>query len=124
MGMTASGKTATVTLWIATVLETLAMAAAGLAKFVSPDLWTSWFVGWGYPAWMRPTIGSLEILGALLLLVPAAAIGGAGLLIVIMGVALFTVLTNPDTLTWQAPVFHLTLLSVILWLRLARRRAG
>ena len=117
-----SGRPVTVVLWLVTAWEVLTMGVAGLSKFGNADFWTSSFVAWGYPPWMSSVIGALEIAGALALLVPVAAIGGAGLLVAIMAVALVTVLTQPNTLGWAAPVMHLVLLSFIVWVRLARRR--
>jgi uncharacterized membrane protein YphA (DoxX/SURF4 family) len=118
-----SGRLAGVVLWTVTVWEALTMGAAGLGKFVNPDFWVIMFTAWGYPAWMSVAVGSLELGSALLLLIPATAPFAAAVLIANMAVALITVLINEVTLGWFAPSMHLALLSVILVLRLARRRA-
>ena len=102
-------------LWLLTVLETLTMGLAGAAKFMG-DTWPEMFAAWGYPIWFTYVVGVLEIVGALLLLVPRAAVYAAGSLMVIMLGALVTELRQPQV-GWLMPVVHLAVLSAIILLR-------
>ena len=61
-------------IWILTIFATLTMGLAGLSKFTNPSQWHGRFLIWGYPAWFAPVIGGLEVLGAVLLLVPRMAL--------------------------------------------------
>jgi uncharacterized membrane protein YphA (DoxX/SURF4 family) len=105
-------------LWLVTIWETLTMGVAGFAKFGSAEVWVRWFGTWGYPAWLVTVVGTIELLGALLLLIPRSAPYAAGSLIVIMFGALFTVLTNESGDFTAVPVLmHLVGLSIIAWFR-------
>lgn len=110
-----------IVLWVLTVLEALGMGAAGAAKFLNWPLWSGMFESWGYGAWFAAVIGGAEILGALLLLVPRLALYAAGGLAVIMAGALFTTLTKPNELGWQAAAVHFVILLVIAALRYRQR---
>lgn len=111
----------TVVLWTVTVGEALALGAAGLGKFVNPDFWVIMFMSWGYPPWVSTAVGSLEVTGALLLLVPPVAPWAAAVLFVDMAVAFVTLLVNRASLPLFAPAVHMALLSVIIVIRLYRR---
>jgi putative oxidoreductase len=102
-------------LWVLTVFETLTIGGAGTAKFRS-DVWVHMFEGWGYPTTFTYVVGTAEIVGALLLLVPRATSWAASGLIVIMLGALGT-LTTTDFATGlgvKAPLAHLLFLAVLL----------
>jgi uncharacterized membrane protein YphA (DoxX/SURF4 family) len=100
-------------LWTVTLLELAAMGLAGLAKFLSPDVWTGMFEGWGYPAWFTFVVGAGEIGGAILLAAPRLATYAAGLLAVIMVGALGTVVVHDSPLGVTAPIAHLVALAII-----------
>ena len=124
MPSTSSGARTTLgraTIWVLVVVELVGMGAAGLLKFVNPELWTGLFLGWGYPAWFTFVVGAAEVFGVLLLLVPRLAGYGAVLLMVIMLGALGTVLTHPGQMGPTTPAVHLVVLAVILWARWPRR---
>ena len=54
--------------WVLSVLLTLAFTIAALPKLLGAQVWVAKFVRWGYPNWFPFAIGSLELLGAILLL--------------------------------------------------------
>lgn len=95
----------------------------GTAKFGSHNgMWVQMFDTIGIGQWFRAFTGGLEIVSALLLLIPrAAAIGAALLSCTMVGAFLVRVfiLRGParDDI---APLVYLALLLIILW----RRRAG
>jgi len=107
-----------VLLWVLTVWETFTMGVAGLIKFTSPEVWGPWFDTWGYPAGFMSLVGGIELVGAILLLVPATAAYAAGVLIVVMLGALVTVVTMESGQFTPPPILmHLVGLSILLWFR-------
>ncbi len=70
--------------WLFTALLIFAFFSAGAAKLSSSGGWVTAFRIWGYPVWFRILIGVLEILAALLLVLPRFAPYGCMLIAVIM----------------------------------------
>ena len=64
------------------------------------------FVQWGYPAWVSPVVGGVEIVAAVLLFLPRRRFLGAGMLVLLMTGAVTTHIVNHNTLidSWAAPV--------------------
>jgi putative oxidoreductase len=111
-----------VTLWIASVTLALPLCAAGLPKLVGQGGWISMFQHWGYPTWLVPVIGTMEVLGVVLLLVPRLASAGATMIAMVMAGAAFTHATHHEA---PRVVFTGILCGVALliaWARLARFR--
>lgn len=57
---------------------------AGIAKFDDASGWSRAFRGWGFSVWFRVVIGVLEVIGALLLLLPRTVAYGTITIGVIM----------------------------------------
>jgi uncharacterized membrane protein YphA (DoxX/SURF4 family) len=72
------------------------------------------FVQWGYPAWVSPVVGGLEIVGAVLLLLPRRRFLGAVLLVFLMTGAVTTHIVDHDMVAdnFSAPVM-LVLVSIV-----------
>ena len=70
--------------WVLSVLLTLPFILAALPKLLGTQVWVVKFARWGYPNWFPFAIGSLELLGAILLLIPRVAKYGASILGVVM----------------------------------------
>jgi hypothetical protein len=72
------------------------------------------FVQWGYPAWVSPIVGGVEIFAAVLLLLPRRRFLGAGLLVLLMTGAVTTHIVDHDMLAdnFSAPVM-LVLVSIV-----------
>ena len=106
-----------VCLWVALLIEVVALGGAGAAKFLNAGVWSGWFAAWGYPYGFSYVVGALEVCGALLL-IPArsSSYAGGGLIVVMLG-ALLTVLRNPGQLGPSAPLVHIVLLVSIVALR-------
>src|SRR6266849_5541102 len=108
------GKGLNITLWTLQLLVTLAFVAAGSGKLLgSPDR-IALFDAVGIGHWFRYVTGSLEVLGALLLIVPGKTAFGAVLLACVMAgavVAHLTVLHTAPT----APFVLFTLTALIAW---------
>jgi putative oxidoreductase len=108
------GKALNIVLWTLQVLVALAFVAAGSGKLLgSPDM-IALFGVVGIGQWFRYVTGSLEVLGALLLVVPGKTVFGAVLLACVMGgavVAHLTVLHTAPT----APLVLLALTAMMAW---------
>jgi putative oxidoreductase len=107
-------KALNIVLWTLQVLVALAFVAAGSGKlFGSADM-VALFGAIGIGQWFRYVTGSLEVLGALLLIVPGKTAFGAVLLACVMAgavVAHLTVLHTAPT----APLVLFALTALIAW---------
>jgi putative oxidoreductase len=107
--------------WLLSVLVTLAFMIAAVPKMLGTQVWVMKFVRWGYPNWFPFAIGSLELLGGILLLIPRLAKYGASLLGVVMVGAAYTHLANKEGLQVLRPVIVLMVLGIIVWLKRPER---
>jgi putative oxidoreductase len=109
-----SGKASNIVFWTLQVLAALMFLFAGSAKLLgSPDM-VALFDAVGIGQWFRYVTGSLEVLGALLLLVPGKTALGAVLLACIMAAAVATHLTILHTAA-TAPLVLFAVTAVIAW---------
>jgi len=115
------GRPGTIILWILSVFGALTLGLAGFSKFGHPAQWQARFVAWGYPASFSSVIGGVEMLSAILLLVPRSAPYAAATLVAVMLGALYTVLTRPNDMGWHAALTQLIVMSAIAALRFWRR---
>ena len=101
------------------ILLALVFAAAGGSKLAAVSAMVDMFAAIGAGQWFRVVTGSIEVTGAVLLLVPVTMLAGAGLLGCVMVGAvcthLFVIGGNP----LPAAVL-LTMLGVAAWLRWQR----
>lgn len=68
---------------------------AGIDKFDDTSGWSRAFRGWGFSVWFRVLIGVLEVIGALLLLVPrTVAYGTITIGVVMIGAAVTQLLQH------------------------------
>ena len=103
--------------WVLSVLLTLAFTIAALPKLLGAQVWVVKFARWGYPNWFPFAIGSLELLGGILLLIPRVAKYGASILGVVMVGAAYTHLANSEGLQVLRPIIFVMLLGLTVWLR-------
>lgn len=111
-----TGKASNIVLWTLQVLLALAFVAAGSGKLLGKPDMVALFAAVGLGQWLRYVTGSLEVLGALLLVVPGKAALGAVLLACVMAGAVVThlaVLHSPPT----APLVLFVLAALIAWAR-------
>src|SRR5438876_11679451 len=102
--------------WVLSVLLALVFMIAALPKILGAHVWVVKFVNWGYPNWFPFAIGSLELLGGILLLIPRVAKYGASVLGIDMVGAAYTHLANGEGLQILRPVMVLLLLGTTVWL--------
>ena len=83
-------KALNMTLWIVQVLAAAVLCIAGGTKLAGADMQMALFEQIGLGQWFRYVTGGLEVLGAILLLVPTTAAIGAALLAATMAGAMAT----------------------------------
>lgn len=89
-------KAKTVVLWVLQVLLALLFLAAALPKLTSAVAMVERFQRWGYPDNFYLLVGSVEVLGAIALLIPRVTSYGAAALILVMIGASVTHLLNAE----------------------------
>ena len=110
----APGKALNIALWMLQVLVGLTLVAAGSGKlWGSPDM-IALFNAVGIGQWFRYVTGSLEVLGALLLIVPGKTAFGAVLLACVMAGAVVAHLTVLHTAA-TSPLVLFAVTALIAW---------
>jgi uncharacterized membrane protein YphA (DoxX/SURF4 family) len=99
----------------------LVLCGSGLGKLASQAAQVSHFVGWGLPHWFLLLVGTFEVLGGILLVVPMLRPVGSLVLSTIMVGALWTHAAHAEWLEAVPVVIVLTLLLYLL--RETRSRA-
>jgi putative oxidoreductase len=110
----APGKALNVALWMLQALAAVAFVAAGSGKLLGTPEMVALFDAVGLGQWFRYLTGLLEVLGALLLIVPGTTAFGAVLLAGVMAGAAVVHLTVLHT-ALTAPLVLLALTAVIAW---------
>src|SRR5688572_6947527 len=117
------GKASNIVLWTLQVLVALAFIAAGSGKLLGSADMIALFDAVGIGQWFRYVTGLLEVLGAVLLVVPGRAVFGAVLLACVMAGAVVAHLTVvPAPLTPALVLFALT--ALIAWGRRSQLTGG
>lgn len=93
-------------MWACATFLAVAFVLVGISKLRGPSAvrWNERFVHWGYPAGVRPLVGSLEILGGLGLLIGKTRRAAAATLIALMMGALLTHLVQAESLRLIPPL--------------------
>jgi putative oxidoreductase len=108
------GKAANIALWVVQILLALAFVGAASGKLLgNPDM-VGLFEAIGIGQWFRYLTGLLEVLGAILIVVPRTKFFGAALLSMVMVGAVIThlfILHNAPT----APAVLLLLAGIVAW---------
>jgi putative oxidoreductase len=108
------GKALHIVHWTLQVLLALAFVAAGSRKLLGTSDMIALFDAVGVGQWFRYVTGSLEVLGALLLIVPGKTALGAVLLACVMAGAVVVHLTVLHTAA-TAPLVLFALVALIAW---------
>jgi len=87
---TAPARVPRILLWLATLLLSLPLLAAGMPKLLGQGGWVTAFAHWGFPSWFVPVVGVAEVVGATLMFVPRIATVGASMIAVVMAGAAMT----------------------------------
>ncbi len=110
----APGKAFNITLWTLQVLVALAFVAAAAGKLLGSTDMVALFDAVGVGQWFRYVTGLIELLGALLLIVPGRAAFGSVLLAGVMAAAVVAHLTVLHTAP-TAPLVLFALTALISW---------
>jgi putative oxidoreductase len=114
-----SGRGVNVALWVLQVLLAAAFLMAGASKLAGAEMMVKQFETLGLGQWFRYLTGALEIVAAVLLLVPRwSGFGGLLLIPIMVGAAIahLVVFKNSPAV----PLVFLGLASVVAWGRLMR----
>jgi len=103
--------------WTLSILLAFAFLGAGLAKVTAQPMMVQEFSLFGYPQWFMYVTGALELLGAILVLIPRTASIGAGVVVCIMIGALFSHLTHGQAGMVVGPLVLLLMAIALGWLR-------
>jgi len=71
-------------LWLIAVFLAYVFARQGVSKFSDTSGWAAAFRAWHYPDWFRLAVGAVEVMAALLVLIPRAAFAGGILIMLVM----------------------------------------
>jgi uncharacterized membrane protein YphA (DoxX/SURF4 family) len=114
---TGPGKALTVALWVVQVLLTLMFLMAGGSKLAGAPAMVALFEAVGIGQWFRYVTGTLELLGAVLLVVPRANGLGAAILILVM----LGAITAHWVVLHNSPAMPVTLLAGLVFVAWGRR---
>ncbi len=96
---------------VVAVLLGVAMIGGGGMKLIGEPAQVAAFTAWGLPAWFRALVGTFEVLGGMLLILPATTPAGSLILSTIMVGALWAHAANRE---WPHLVPVLVLLTLFL----------
>jgi len=107
----------TIAIWLVSgVLAALFVASGGM-KLAGAQAPIAAFTRYGYPAWFRLLIGVIEVVGALLLLVPRLTAYGTTALGVVMIGAAYTHVMNAEASHALVPLALLVALAGVAYAR-------
>ena len=114
--MTSRSRGATIAAWVLQLLCAAAFLAAGIPKLAGAAPMVQMFDTIGVAQWFRYVTGGIEVVSAVLLLVPGVAVFGALLLVCTMVGAILTHLLVLHS-SPASPVVLVVLVSAVAWLR-------
>ncbi len=103
--------------WTVSAVVAFIILGAGIPKIFGSEDWSRSFELWGYPSWFRIVVGWMEVLGAILLVIPRTSLISAGVLTVMMAGATYTQLVYGSTLATVLPLVLGLLMASIMWIR-------
>jgi uncharacterized membrane protein YphA (DoxX/SURF4 family) len=91
-----------------------AMAIGGTLNLAGPAFVREEFARWGYPGWLRPAVGVVEWVAALLLLLPATRPFGAALALAVLVGVLASLARDRAWLRCEYPAVLLVIALLVL----------
>jgi len=98
------------------VLVGLAFLMAGVTKLMGQEMHVENYIRWGYPNWFMYINGTIEVLGAILIVIPATRFYGALLLVATMLGAIFTHIQSNEPAMLPLPIVLLLLSGFVAWM--------
>lgn len=105
-------------IWFVTAVLALVFLMAGTMKILAVDPLPDNYIKWGYPLWFLYVVGSIEILGAFVLVLRKYASLGA---LVLGGVMFGAFITHLVTAQWAALIAPVVLFGLLYWVGYERR---
>ena len=99
------------------ILLAVAFVTAGGSKLAGAEMHVQSFARWGYPIWFMYVTGLVEVVAAILRVVPATRFYGAALLICTMFGAVAPHVNAGETAQMGAPLLLLVLAALVAWAR-------
>ncbi len=115
--MKTNNRAVTIATWVVAALLCLAFLGAGAAKLTAQQMMQQEFANFGYPLWFMFVTGIIEVVSAVLVIIPRTSRIGAGLLICVMVGAILSHLTHGQAAMIGVPVVLLVLAVVEFQLR-------
>lgn len=104
------GRTRNQITWGITILLALAFVVAGFLKVSGDESMVEAFIAYGLPAWFRISIGLIEIVGGILLVIPTfTSMSSFGLSIIMIGAVGCHLMVDPFIEAIPAALFFLGL---------------
>ena len=112
-------KTSRIAVWVSRLLAVLFLFA-GLTKLLGAKSDIQHFAAWRYPDWLRMVVGSIEVVSAVLLMIPRAMrVGAAGISVTLLWAG-YTFLVRVPEESWHA-LPTLALLGMVTMVGCAKR---
>lgn len=96
-------------------LLTLAFLLTGGSKLMGAEMHVQNFQIWGYPGWFMYVTGTVEVLGAILVIIPKTRFYGAALLVATMIGAIITHIQAGQIPIIPVPLVLLLLAGFVAW---------
>ena len=112
----ANSKAGNAVAWVLQIVAAAMFLMAGGSKLAGAQAMVDMFAAIGLGQWFRYVTGGIEVVSALLLLMPSTAAIGAALLVCVMAGAIITHLTILHT-SPAGPVGLLIICAIVAWLR-------
>jgi putative oxidoreductase len=109
---------------LASVFLALLFLFAGGTKLAGVQSHVEQFAHWGYPGWFMYVVGTVEVAGALALLIPATRFWGGLLLACDMAGAVGTHLVARETMRTLLPAMFFVSSASIAWITRQAANAG
>lgn len=107
--------------WAVTLIASAIFIAAAVPMLGGYGFFEERFQQWGYPDWFQMTVGIIEVISAIFLIIPTTAFYASLALAAIMAGAIYTHLVLGQAALAIVPVVMLGLLAFIGWMRRPRR---
>ncbi len=106
--------------WVLRFIVAVAFFYFGFIHYRDPG-YAAQFVVWGYPAGWHQFTSLIEVIGAVLIIIPTTTLVGVGLLGALLAAAIITLLIHDGGATVLIPLVVLVAVAALGWLRWSER---
>ncbi len=108
-------KTINIITWVLSSILAILFVLAGVPKIMQMESIIQMFTVWGYPAWFALTIGVVEVIGGISLLIPRISFYSAIMLVIVMVGASYTHIAAGESMQVLRPLIFMILLGGVIW---------